>query len=291
MQDAHAAFIAQRFKKLLTKSNREMFQAHLLSVKGAVGLRYCPPKGTIGPHPGAVYLFFRSLNMPDFLRLRHFSLFFAVALLGALLLAAPAAHAQGKRKVIQFTGIVASGDSLLGVPGATIYVPKAGRGTSSNAYGYFSMAVLAGDSIIIRSLGYANYTIKIPADYQRQSYSVVVQLTEDATMLGEVRVFPYTTERDFKKAFLALRLPTERGSAAADNLNAELMQRIFRTQPMGAVANYRQTMQTQAYDYDRRQGMAPNQYSNNPLLNPFSWLKLVEQVKKGEFKKKDNDDY
>ena len=248
------------------------------------------PKGTQGPEPGAVYLFFRSLNMPDFLRLRYFSIFFAVAMLGGLLLAAPAAHAQGKRKVIQFTGIVATGDSLLGVPGASIFVPRAGRGTASNAYGYFSMAVLAGDSIVIRSLGYANQTVIIPADFQRLSYSVIVQLKEDATLLPEVRVFPYTTERDFKKAFLALRLPTERGSAAADNLNAELMNRIFRTQPMGAVANFRQTMNLQAYDQDRRNGIAPNQYSNNPLLNPFSWLQLIQQVKKGEFKKKNYSD-
>jgi hypothetical protein len=135
--------------------------------------------------------------------------------------------------VVQFTGIVASGDSLLGVPGATMYVPMAGRGTSSNAYGYFSLAVLAGDSIVIRSLGYANQTIIIPADYQRQSYSVIVQLREDATVLPEVRVFPYSTERDFKKAFLALRLPTERGSRAAENLNEQLMRRIFNTQPVG----------------------------------------------------------
>ena len=228
--------------------------------------------------------------MSDLSRLRRFSLLSALLLLAGLLLAAPAAHAQGKRRVIQFTGIVASGDSLLGVPGATIYVPKAGRGTASNAYGYFSMAVLAGDSVVIRSLGYANQTIVIPADFARQSYSVIIQLKEDATMLGEVRVFPYTTERDFKKAFLALRLPTERGSAAAANLNEELMRRIFNTQPMGAVANYRQTMERQQYSYDARQGMTPNQYNNNPLLNPFSWLQLIQQVKRGEFKKKDRSD-
>lgn len=228
--------------------------------------------------------------MPDFLSIRRFSLFFALVLLGGLLLAAPAAQAQGKRRVIQFTGIVASGDSLLGIPGATIYVPKAGRGTASNAYGYFSLAVLAGDSIIIRSLGYTNQTIVIPADFQRQSYSVIVQMQEDATMLGEVRVFPYTTERDFKKAFLALRLPTERGSSAAANLNEQLMRRIFNTQPMGAVANFRQTQELQQLNQDRRNGIAPNQYSNNPLLNPFSWLQLIQQVKKGEFKRKDSDD-
>ena len=229
--------------------------------------------------------------MPDFLRLRRFSLFCVVALLGTLLLATPAARAQGKRKIIQFTGIVASGDSLLGVPGATVFVPKAGRGTATNAYGYFSLAVLAGDSIVIRSLGYSNQTIVIPATYQRLSYSVVVQLLEDATVLPEVRVFPYTTERDFKKAFLALRLPTERGSRAAENLNEQVMRRIFNAQPMSATANFRQAMQMQQLDLDRRNGIAPNQYTSNPLLNPFSWLQLIQQVKKGEFKKKDSDDY
>ena len=207
------------------------------------------------------------------------------------LLAAPRAWAQGKRRVVQFTGIVASGDSLLGVPGATVYVPKAGRGTTSNAYGYFSMPVLAGDSIVIRSLGYRNQAIVIPADYQRQNFSIIISLKEDATVLPEVRVFPYATEKDFKRAFLALRMPNERGSAAADNLNADLMRKIFNSQPMGPTANFRQTMSQQQYDFDRRMGTAPNPQSNNPLLNPFSWLQLIKQVKNGEFKKKEGIDY
>ena len=229
--------------------------------------------------------------MPVSLPSRRFIQFLALLLVGFALLLAGPAQAQGRRKVVQFTGIVASGDSLLGVPGATVFVPKAGRGTATNAYGYFSLAVLAGDSIVIRSIGYANQTIIIPADYQRQSYSVIVQLKEDATVLPEVRVFPYTTERDFKRAFLALKLPTERGSAAADNLNEQLMRRIFNSQPMGAVANYRQTMQQQSYDYDRRMGIAPSPQANNPLLNPFSWLQLIKQVKNGDLKKKEGVDY
>ena len=207
------------------------------------------------------------------------------------LLAAPRAWAQGKRRVVQFTGIVASGDSLLGVPGASVYVPKAGRGTTSNAYGYFSLAVLAGDSIVFRSLGYRNQTIVIPADYQRQSFSVIISLLEDATVLPEVRIFPYTTEQAFKKAFLALRLPDEKGTSAAENLNEELMRKIFNSQPMGPTANFRQTMSQQQYNLERRLGTAPNPQSNNPLLNPFSWLQLVKQVKNGEFKKKDRPEY
>ena len=221
---------------------------------------------------------------------RRFLLLLSLVVLTGLL-AAPRAWAQGKRRVVQFTGIVASGDSLLGVPGASVYVPKAGRGTTSNAYGYFSMAVLAGDSIVFRSLGYSNQTIIIPADYQRQSFSIIVSLKEDATVLPEVRIFPYTTEQAFKKAFLALRLPDEKGTSAADNLNEELMRKIFNSQPMGPTANFRQTMSQQQYNLDRRMGTAPNPQSNNPLLNPFSWLQLVKQIKDGEFKKKEGVDY
>jgi hypothetical protein len=207
---------------------------------------------------------------------RRFLLLLSLVVLTGLL-AAPRAWAQGKRRVVQFTGIVASGDSLLGVPGATVYVPKAGRGTTTNAYGYFSLPVLAGDSVVVRSLGYRNQTIVVPDDYQRQSFSVIISLKEDPTVLPEVRVFPYATEKEFKRAFLALRMPNERGSAAAENLNEDLMRRIFNSQ--------------QQYDLDRRMGVAPNPQSNNPLLNPFSWLQLVKQVKNGEFKKKEGVDY
>ncbi|WP_081910618.1 carboxypeptidase-like regulatory domain-containing protein [Hymenobacter sp. APR13] len=202
-----------------------------------------------------------------------------------------AARAQGQQRVVQFTGIVATGDSLLGVPGATVFVPKAGRGTATNAYGYFSLPVLAGDSIIIRSLGYRNQYVVIPPDYPRQSYSVIVQLREDVTVLPEVRIFPYATEKAFKEAFLALRLPKERGSSSAENLNQDILRRIFNNAPVTSMGNYRQTMQMQQLEQQRRMGMGPSQYSNNPLLNPFSWLQLIKQVKDGEFKKKEGVDY
>lgn len=224
--------------------------------------------------------------MPQLTRFRLL-LLSSLLVLAAALLPARSARAQGQRPVVQFSGIVATGDSLLGVPGATVFVPKAGRGTATNAYGYFSIPVLAGDSIIIRSLGYRNQYVVIPPDYPRQSYSVIVQLKEDATVLPEVRIFPYVTEKDFKRAFLALKLPKERGSATAENLNEQILRRIFNNAPVTSMANYRQTMQMQQLDQQRKYGIAPNPYSNNPLLNPFSWLQLINQIKNGDFKKKD----
>jgi hypothetical protein len=106
-----------------------------------------------------------------------------------------------------------------------------------------------------------------------------------------VRVFPYATEKAFKQAFLALRLPREKGSSAADNLNQDILRRIFNNAPVTSMGNYRQTMQAQQLDQQRRMGMGPSPYTNNPLLNPFSWLQLIKQVKDGEFKKKEGVDY
>ena len=54
-----------------------------------------------------------------------------------------------KRRVIQLSGIVLGEDSVSGLPGVHVYVPKAGRGTSTNVTGFFSMPVLPGDSVVI----------------------------------------------------------------------------------------------------------------------------------------------
>lgn len=196
--------------------------------------------------------------------------------------------AQGKAAVVQLSGIVASGDSLYGVPGVTVYVPKAGRGTVTNEYGYFSMPVLAGDSVVIRALGYKHLAVMIPRDYNKQSYSVVLELKEDATLLPEVRVFPYPTEELFKQAFLALRVPDEQKSAAEKNLNEQLMARIFNNTSIGPAANFRNTMDMQQM-YLNKQSM-PNQYNNNPLLNPFAWGQLINQIRNGDLKQKYKDD-
>ena len=53
------------------------------------------------------------------------------------------AQAQ-KRHVIQFAGVVTTQDTLFGIKGAHIYVPKRGKGTTADYIGYFSFPVLEG---------------------------------------------------------------------------------------------------------------------------------------------------
>ncbi len=188
-------------------------------------------------------------------------------------------YGQGKRQVLQFSGVVVGEDSTSGVPGVHIYVPKAGRGTTSNNYGYFSMPVLQGDSIVISAVGYQKQFFIVP-ESDRQSITVAIELLTDTTYLPTVEIFPYPTEEHFKEAVLAMQLPEEK-SDWRDNMSEELLARMFKDLPMDGSSNHRNYMNQQFFDTHRRAG-----FVTNPLLDPFAWANFIKSIKRGDFKKK-----
>ena len=193
-----------------------------------------------------------------------------------------ASHAQGT-VVIQFSGVVVGTDSTSGVAGVHIYVPKAGRGTTTNQYGYFSMPVLKGDSVVISAIGYHKQFYIIPGD-KGQSLTAVIELTEDTTFLPTVEIFPYPTEELFKEAILALELP-EQLDRNSPNMGEDVLARMFRDMPMDAAMNHSYYMEQQFFQMHNR---FSNPYYNNPLLNPFNWAKFIQSIKNGDLKKKKN---
>ncbi|GAA4313071.1 hypothetical protein GCM10023183_32430 [Nibribacter koreensis] len=193
-------------------------------------------------------------------------------------------HAQGGKKVIQLTGVVAAGDSLLGIPGASVYVPKAGRGTNTNEYGFFSLPVLAGDSVVISSLGFAKQSIIIPANFEKQSYSVIIEMLEDPTMLAEIKVFPYATFREFTQAVMAMKLPSQDVDQQTA-MSKQILAQMYENTPMDATANHQNYMNLQNQQMLRRGGYNPG--ATNPLLNPFAWYQVIQSIKRGDFKRKD----
>ncbi len=189
--------------------------------------------------------------------------------------------AQGSNPVIQFSGIIVGEDSTSGVPGVHIYVPKAGRGTTSNQYGYFSMPVLKGDSIVISTIGYGRQHYIVPGD-RGESITVVVELTADTTYLPTVSIFPYPTEELFKEAILALELPEQLGKDSP-NMGEDVLARMFRDMPMDGSMNHTHYMNQQFHQMHNR---FSNPYYNNPLLNPINWAKFIKSIKNGDLKKK-----
>lgn len=193
---------------------------------------------------------------------------------GLISVTASRTFAQGQRQIIQLSGIILSEeDTTRGLPGVHVYVPKAGRGTTTNYLGYFSMPVLAGDEIVISTIGYEKKYYKIPSG-SGESITIIVEMVSDTTYLQEVTIMPFPTEEVLKEAVLALNLPAEE-NAVGDNLNAQLLALMVESVPMDGAQNARWYLNNWAAYQGDRFGPRPN-----PLLNPFNWARFFKDLKK-----------
>lgn len=187
------------------------------------------------------------------------------------------ATAQDDRpNVVQLTGVVFGSDSTQVIPGVHVYTPKGGRGTTTNPYGFFSLAVLEGDSIVFSSVGYKRASYIVPEHREDNSIRVLVTLEEDITYLEELEVFPYPSEAVFKAAVLAVELPDQRDYDNLQRLlNSDVLREAYWELPASANMNHRFFMQQQQAAIQNR-----FQPPANPLLNPFAWRDFIRSLKK-----------
>lgn len=188
------------------------------------------------------------------------------------LMASSSGYGQAKRRIIQLSGIVLGEDSVRGLPGVHVYVPKAGRGTSTQGTGFFSMPVLVGDSVVISSVGYVRRHYIVP-DTQDEFLTIIVEMVTDNTILTDVIIMPFPTEEVFKQAVLALNMPVDNGIDKR-NMNAELMALMMRSTPMDGNLNYRYYMDQYTNSLNDR-----SIARTNPFLNPFNWARFFRDLK------------
>lgn len=202
---------------------------------------------------------------------------FITAVVAALLCVAQGAFSQQKR-VIQLSGVVLGQDSVSGLPGVHVYVPKAGRGTTTNGVGFFSMPVLVGDSIVISSVGYEKQYYIVPPNAPEYQ-TVIVPMVEDVIYLKGVTIVDFPTEEVFKEAVLALNMPADE-TIDRKNMSQELLALMVKTTPMDGAMNSRLYLNQWA-------GSANGKFQpvSNPLLNPFNWVKFFNSLKKDKKKK------
>lgn len=199
---------------------------------------------------------------------------FLLLLMSGVLFSINFSYGQGERKIIQLSGIILSEeDSTSGMPGVHIYVPKAGRGTTSNRVGYFSMPVLEGDEIVISAIGYEKQYYKIP-ELNKDNITIIVELISDITYLDEVSIMPFPTEEVLKEAVIALNLPMNKG-VNDENLNDELLRLMIQSTPMDASLNSSWYLNNWVEYQNDNFGPRPN-----PLLNPFNWARFFKSLKK-----------
>lgn len=190
------------------------------------------------------------------------------------------AQDEQERKVIQLSGIILNADSTDAVPGVNIYVPKKGRGTSSGRFGYFSMPVLEGDSVVFTFIGLKKQSFKVPEKVENDRISLILTMEVDEIALAEIEVMPYPTEEEFKRAVVAMNVVDPMAISRA-NMSPEMLLRWAESMPASGGENFRSFQQGQ---------MLQNQdlYGPRPLriLDPFAWSQFIRSIKRGDLKKK-----
>jgi hypothetical protein len=195
-----------------------------------------------------------------------------------------AAFSQGQDKTVLFQGRVVASSNAEFLPLAYIFNPQAGRGALSDNFGQVDMYVFPGDSLVISYVGYKKKYYIVPRDTELV-HQVIIPMEEMTTMLRDVKVFPHSSEEEFKQAFLAMDV---RNAKERDNARNNLEQsklNVFALQAgMGASSNFRNFSDMMI------SSQANKSFFNSPMLaltNPFAWLSFIQSVKNGDLKRKD----
>ncbi|XFE73438.1 carboxypeptidase-like regulatory domain-containing protein [Algoriphagus halophilus] len=191
------------------------------------------------------------------------------------------AQDQQEKKVIQLSGIILNADSTDAVAGVNVYVPKKGRGTSSGRFGYFSMPVLEGDSVVFSFIGLKRQTFKVPESVENDRISLILTMEVDEIALAEVEVLPYPTEEEFKQAVIAMNV-VDPMSISRANMSPEMLLRWAESMPASGGENFRYFQQGQVLQNQDLYGPRPLR-----LLDPFAWGQFIRSIKRGDLKKKD----
>ncbi len=210
----------------------------------------------------------------------------AMRFLGILLLSLLSwtAFSQGQDKTVLFQGRVVASSNAEFLPLAYIFNPQAGRGALSDNFGQVDMYVFPGDSLVISYIGYKKKYYIVPRDTELV-HQVIIPMEEMTTMLRDVKVFPHSSEEEFKQAFLAMELRNKKErDNARDNLEQSKLNAFAMQAGMGASSNFRNFSDMMI------SSQANKSFFNSPMLaltNPFAWINFIKSVKNGDLKRKD----
>lgn len=203
-------------------------------------------------------------------------------LLSALLLLSVSVKAQTTDTLIQFSGLVMTSDSLMGIAFANIESMANKTSASSNYNGFFSFVAEKGDTLKFTAVGYKDEQYIIPTDLTETHYSVIQLMTRDTVYLGETIIYPWPSVEDFRDAFLSYNIPDDYYETARKNLEREQLKEMGIHMAMDADMNadYQTKKLAQQLYY-------AGQYPPMRIFDVFAWKSFFEAWKNGEFKRYD----
>lgn len=206
-------------------------------------------------------------------------------LIAGLTLLVSVLRAEGQsrpRRVIQLSGLVVTGDSLAPVPYTTVWVKNTRRGTITDFYGFFSIAVYERDTLRFSSVGFKEVLFVVPDTLSQPRYSAIQVMSRDTVYLTETVIYPWPTREQFRHAFIHTEIPDDDYDRAMRNLARAEMKERLQTMPMDGGMNFRYAMQQQSQRLYYA-GQAPPMR----LFDPFAWAEFFKAWREGKFKRKD----
>jgi hypothetical protein len=185
--------------------------------------------------------------------------------------------ANEKRELIQFSGVIVTGDSLNKVPYVNIIITNSNRGTISDFFGYFSFVAQEQDTIQFSAVGFKKAQFVIPDSLSINRYSLIQLMVRDTILLPETFIYPWPTKEQFRQAFMNLNIPDDDLERAKKNLELAEMRERYKATGMDASMNFTNAMQEQSSKL-----YYAGQDPPIGLLNPIAWVKFIEAWKKGE---------
>lgn len=182
-------------------------------------------------------------------------------------------------RLIQLSGVVVSSDSLEQLPYTTIFDKTVGRGTLSDYFGFFSIVVQPGDTILFRYYGHRESSFIVPDTLKDNRYSIIhmLHLDPNITILPNVTVYPWPSKSDFARAFVEMDPTDDALRRAQKQLSGESLAFIASKVSSDASLSYGYAMNQQN---TRLYTMGQSPVNN--LMNPFAWASFIQAWKSGK---------
>jgi len=186
----------------------------------------------------------------------------------------------GDKKLVQFSGIIINRDSNTVVPYVTI-TNLTGRDQffSANYKGYFSFVANEGDTLVFTAVGYKREGVVIPINLSDDKYTILMKMQQEVINLPMVQVYPWASTDEFKKEFMTLKFADDDLEIAKKNVSRESLSAMMASLP-------RDGAEMQSFNFQNNHNRLVNRNINqrlaNPLLNPFAWGALIQQIMQGD---------
>ncbi|WP_426789963.1 hypothetical protein [Sphingobacterium sp. WOUb80] len=188
-----------------------------------------------------------------------------------------------ERKIIQYSGIVTTVGSGLPVCYVTVTnLSFRNEAFAANNEGYFSFVAHVGDTIRFTSVGFDPLVVTIP-EVSGDKYTANIIMQNLVTELPMVTPYPWASIEEFNIAFMNLDVSEDNIVRVRRSLSYESLAAMAAVIPRDG--NEMRSINN-AQSFNTMNNKVINQRYANPLLNPFAWGSLIQQITKGSQSRK-----